>query len=85
MDIKPIAQIHDSLYFLVRDTYECVKWFNDNLIECMEWQDLPELQHPIVKLGGAVEIYHPTWADTLSLNNNLSFTEIRDAIRTQTP
>ena len=85
LDIKPIAQIHDSLYFLVRDTYECVKWFNDNLIECMEWQDLPELQHPIVKLGGAVEIYHPTWADTLSLNNNLSFTEIRDAIRTQTP
>ena len=26
--------------------------FNNNLIECMEWQDLPELKHDKIKLGG---------------------------------
>ena len=75
-DIKPIAQIHDSMYFIVRNSVGAVKWFNDNLIECMEWQDLPELKHDKVKLGGTCEIYYPDWANPIKLPNGASKTEI---------
>lgn len=74
--ILPIAQIHDSLYFLVKDEVGAVKWFNDNLVECMEWQDLPEIQHPTVKLGGECEIYYPTWANKYTLPNKATKLEI---------
>lgn len=74
--IKPIAQIHDSQYFIVQDHLGCVKWFNDNLVECMEWQQLPEIQHPRVKLGGNVEIYYPSWAKKHVIPNKASKKDI---------
>jgi len=70
--IKPIAQIHDSMYFIVKNTVGAVKWFNDNLIECMQWQKLPELKHDKVKLGGEVEIYYPDWANKIKIPNKIS-------------
>ena len=74
--IRPIAQIHDSLYFLVKDHLACVTWFNKNLIECMEWQELPEIQHPTVKLGGEVELFYPSWAYSTPIPNNTSKAQI---------
>lgn len=71
-DIKPICHIHDSQYFLVKDKVGIIEWFNKNLVECMEWQELPEIKHDIVKLGGNVEIYYPTWATKYTLPNNAS-------------
>jgi len=79
-DIKPIAHIHDAQYFLIKQDFPTIKWFNDNLIECMEWQDLPEIKHPDVKLGGGVELYIKSWADKLSLPNKASTSEIEDLI-----
>jgi DNA polymerase-1 len=38
--ILPGMQVHDSQYYMVRNTLECLKWVNDNLIECMEWNQL---------------------------------------------
>ncbi len=81
LDIKPIAQIHDSMYFLIRDTYACVEWFNNNLVECMEWQGLPEINHPIVKLGGGVEIFWPSWAETMEIPNGASQQQIAAAVK----
>ena len=75
-DILPIAHIHDSQYFLIKNNLGCLKWFNDNLVECMEWQELPELKHDIVKLGGEVEVFHPTWADKLNLPNSITKSDI---------
>ena len=75
-NIKPIAHIHDAQYFLIKQDLETIKWFNDNLIECMEWQDLPEIQSKDVKLGGGVELYIPTWANKLSIPNKASVDEI---------
>ena len=77
-DILPIAQIHDASYFLIKDNVGCVKWFNENLVECMQWQELPELKHDSVKLGGSVEIYYPSWAHGMELPNNASKQEIID-------
>jgi len=76
-DIKPIAHIHDAQYFLVRKDIATLKWFNDNLVETMQWQKLPEIQHPTVKLGGNVEVYWPNWATVTVLPNNATEDEIR--------
>jgi len=71
-DIKPNIHIHDAQYFLVRPDIEVVTWFNKNLVECMQWQDLPELQHPTVRLGGATDIFYPNWSCSTTLPNNAS-------------
>lgn len=75
-DIYPIMQIHDSIYGIVRNKVEVVKWVNDNLPECMAWQDLPELEHDKVKLSGGVELFYPNWATKTSLPNGASEQEI---------
>jgi DNA polymerase-1 len=69
-DIKPIATIHDALYFLVKNTVGCIEWFNNNLIECMRWDNLPELQHDIVKLGAELSIHYPNWSYEIGIPNN---------------
>lgn len=81
LDILPVAQIHDALYFLVRDRYSTVKWLNDNLIECMEWNELSEIQHDEVKLGANLELYFPTWADGISIPNGADTKTIKKLTR----
>jgi DNA polymerase-1 len=60
--VLPCMQVHDSQYYMVRNTLDCLKWVNDNLIECMEWNKLAPIQHPTVKLGATLEFYHESWA-----------------------
>jgi len=80
-DIKPISHIHDAQYFLIREKAATVKWFNDNLIACMEWQDLPEIEHDEVKLGGSVEIFYPNWSKKTTLPNYASIEEIEKILK----
>ena len=75
-NIKPVALIHDAIYLLIKDDIECVKWVNDNLIEEMSWQELPEIQHPDVHLGAELDIYYPNWNNAITLPNNISEEEI---------
>ena len=70
--IKPIMLIHDAIYLLIEDSLEVVDWVNRNLIKEMQWQELPELKHDIVKIGANLDIYYPSWADPLKLENNES-------------
>ena len=63
-----IALIHDAIYIDFPATLGCTEWVNKNLIECMEWQELPEIQHPTVKLGGSLELF-PNWAKPISIPN----------------
>ena len=76
IDILPIAHIHDAQYFLVRNELGIVHWFNENLVACMEWQDLPEIQHDEVKLGGDVDVHYQHWAQPITLKNGASMQEI---------
>jgi DNA polymerase-1 len=76
LDIHPIAAIHDATYWLVRRNPEVVKFVNDNLIECMEWNDDPAIYHPQVGLGGELEIFYPTWADSIGIKNKASLEDI---------
>lgn len=69
-DIKPVALIHDAIYILVRDRADVMEWANRELINSMRWQDLPEIQHPTVKLGAAIDIFWPSWANATTLPND---------------
>jgi len=75
-DIFLVSLIHDATYILCRNHPDIIKWVNDNLVACMRWQELPELQHDVVKLGAELDIYWPSWADALTLPNNISKEEI---------
>lgn len=75
-DVKMIALIHDAIYLLCREDVSLIKWVNINLVECMAWQELPEIQHPTVKIGGDLDIFWPTWANSMTLPNNADIDEI---------
>lgn len=80
-DILPIAQIHDAIYLLIRDDIEIAEWVNRNLIECMQWQELDELEHPTVKIGAELDIFWPNWAKSITLPNLADQKTIRSMCR----
>lgn len=80
-DVLPICQIHDSLYFMIRNKLSVVEWVNRNLIECMEWNELPEIQHDEVKLEAELEIYYPDWSNPIGIPNSAGRAEIKSIIR----
>lgn len=75
--IKPIALIHDALYFIALDHLDCIHWFNKNLAECMAWQELEELKHDEVKLYGETDIFYPNWSNSINLPNEISKVELK--------
>ena len=75
-DILLCAQIHDAIYLFWRNTAGITKWVNDNLIDCMKWCGLTELQHPKIKLGAELDIYYPDWSKPTTLKNNMTLTDI---------
>ena len=75
--ILPVAHIHDAQYFLIRDGIDTLMWLNQHLVECMQWQELPEIQHPEVHLGGEVCVFYPDWAHEYKLPNGASEQQIR--------
>ena len=77
--ILPAITVYDSLYFLVFNSVKIIKWVNDNLIECMAWDDLPELKHPIVKISSAMEVFWPSWANAIAIPKKGSTQEIMTA------
>lgn len=77
-DILPVATIHDAIYLMAKDDIRIVKWINDNLIECMAWQELPEIKHDEVKLASELGIYYPNWANEITLPNHATEQEILD-------
>lgn len=81
LDILPVAHIHDAQYFLVRDDITVLVWLNQHLIECMQWQQLPEIWHPDVGLGGETSVFYPDWAHEYKLPNGADEQTIRQICR----
>lgn len=75
-DIWLCAHIHDAIYLYWTDDLEITEWVNTNLIECMAWNELPELQHPQIKLSSELDIAYPTWADPVTFPNKATQEEI---------
>lgn len=69
LDIRPCAQIHDAGYFLIRDDVSALAYTNVHLVKAVQWQELPDIQHDEVKLGGELSIFWPTWADEMGVPN----------------
>jgi len=80
-DIKPVAMIHDAIYLMFRDDIRVVEWVNRELIKSMQWQELPEIQHDTVKIGAALDIFYPSWADDVTLPNEASDQQIVEICR----
>jgi DNA polymerase-1 len=76
LDIKPCAHIHDAQYFILKDDVHVVEWFNKNLIECMSWQELPEIMHDVVKIGAELDIFYEGWHQPITLPNGATAEEI---------
>lgn len=80
-DILPCALIHDAIYTITHDNAEAVEWANRELVKSMQWQELPEIQHPTVKLGANLDIFWPDWAHPTTLPNNADQATIRSLCR----
>lgn len=74
--IRPCAQIHDAQYFLIRDDVAVIKYTNDELVAASFWQDHPDIAHDEVKLGGELSIFHPSWADEITISNGADEAQI---------
>ena len=81
LDILPVALIHDAIYVLIRDDVRVVSWANAKLIEAMKWQELTEIQHPTVKLGAALDLFWPSWAEATTLPNDATQEQILSLCR----
>lgn len=79
--ILPVIQIHDALYFFIKDDIELISWFNKVLIEAMEWQEDPAIAHDKIKLGGDLELFYPDWSHGIELPNNASSTDIINILK----
>lgn len=71
LDILPAMQIHDAGYFIVRKDPKVLAFFNRVVQEAVTWQKLPELQHDKVKLGGGLDLFYPSWADSMNLPRDM--------------
>jgi DNA polymerase-1 len=80
LDIRPISQIHDAGYYLVRDDVDALEYLNTHLVKEVEWQDHPAIEHDVVKLGGELALYHPSWADEIKIKNGASQQDMRNAV-----
>ena len=79
-DIFPACLIHDAIYLVIRDDLNVLKWVNDNLVEEMEWQELPEIAHDQVKLGAELALFHPDWSNEILLPNYINKDGLKEVI-----
>jgi len=66
-EVKIAAQIHDAIYLMWVDRMEVTQWVNQNLTECMAWQELEELKHDKVKLSAELDVFAPHWGNAITL------------------
>ena len=79
-DIRPCAHIHDAQYFLIPDDIDILRYVNHHLVEAVEWQDDPAIFHDIVKLGGELSVFYPSWAHEAEIPNSASEEDVFAAI-----
>ncbi len=77
-DIKPCAQIHDAIYFRVREdaSLGALVFLNQLVGDAMSWCELPEIKHDSVGLSGEIDIFYPSWKDDYTIPNGASYADI---------
>ena len=79
-DIMPVNIVHDAIYLMIRDSIHVVKWVNDNLMDCMSWQELNEIKHDKVKLSAELGLFYPDWSNEITLPNNINRKQIKEIV-----
>ena len=79
-DIMPVNIVHDAIYLMIRDDIHVVKWVNDNLMDCMSWQELNEIKHDKVKLSAELGLFYPDWSNEITLPNNINRKQIKEIV-----
>ena len=82
LKIMPVALIHDAIYLVISNELEVVEWVNKHLTKEMEWQDLPEIAHDEVKLGGDLDLFYPNWSHGITLPRTATKVELCDVVDT---
>jgi len=67
--------IHDAIYVLIKKDPKTIKWVNDNLVECMEWNDHPKIKSKDVPMKAELEI-GSNLRDQTTIPNKASLAEI---------
>ena len=80
LKVMPVALIHDAIYLVISNEVEVVEWVNKHLTKEMEWQNLPEIWHDEVKLGGNLDLFYPHWGHGITLEPNWTQTEICNVV-----
>lgn len=60
--------IHDAIYLIIKKDAKVIKWVNDNLIECMRWNDHPAIKSKDVPMEAVLEI-GPNLGDQIEISN----------------
>lgn len=76
--IRICCQIHDAQYYLVKKDPVLMRWFNRELVQCVSWQDHPDIWHEEVKLSGQTSIFYPSWAEEHTIPNGASIKDINE-------
>lgn len=77
--IRLINTIHDAGYMLVKAEPDVIKWANDNLVDCMKWQE-GLIASNEVKMEAEVD-FGLDWAHQETLHNNASIAEIEEFLK----
>lgn len=85
LDIRPIAQIHDAQYALIRDDIDVLRYTNEHMVKAVEWQDHPDITHDEVKLSGKLSLFYPSWATDTTIPNGASADEIYEIVAKKFP
>jgi DNA polymerase-1 len=78
--ILPLNTIHDAGYFLVKNEPEYVHWLNENLIDCMTWQDLPNIRSKDIIIGAELDV-GLSWDSCKTLHNKASLEEVTQFLK----
>jgi DNA polymerase-1 len=74
--IRPCAAIHDANYFIIEDDLDTLMFLNEHLVRAVNWNDHPDIYHPVVGLGGELSVYYPSWATEIGIPNGANENEI---------
>lgn len=76
LKIRICAQIHDAGYFVIDDDPEVIIFLNNLVSKETKWQDHPDIWHDDVKLFGELDIFWPSWAESMNLPNDITIDQL---------
>lgn len=71
--------IHDAIYVLMKKDADVIGWVNENLIQCMQWNDHPAIKSKDVPMEAELDI-GPNLGSQVTIPNNATRKEIESIL-----